>query len=98
MLCDVFLVHNDLGERNIPARIERNVLKQIFHNGVKMLSTARSSAYCEVIAFCGMVRMLIKSSFVSESSSTFIGKRPCNSGIRSSIAETWNAPAAMNRI
>ena len=34
----------------------------------------------------------------ARSSSTRIGKRPCSSGIRSDGFETWNAPAAMNRM
>jgi len=40
----------------------------------------------------------MKSSFVSESSSTRIGKRPCSSGIRSEGFAVLKAPAAMNRM
>ena len=54
--------------------------------------------YCLTSALRGSVRMRTKSSRVSGSSSTRIGKRPCSSGIRSDGFETWNAPAAMNRM
>ncbi len=40
----------------------------------------------------------MKSSFVSESSSTRIGNRPCSSGIRSEGFVVLKAPAAMNRM
>ena len=40
----------------------------------------------------------MKSSSVSDFSSTRMGKRPCSSGIMSLGLETWNAPAAMNRM
>ena len=39
-----------------------------------------------------------KSFFVKLSSSTSIGNLPCNSGIKSETLETWNAPAAINKI
>ena len=38
------------------------------------------------------------SSRVSASSSTRIGRRPCNSGNRSEGFAIWNAPEAMNRM
>src|SRR5690242_9206741 len=40
--------------------------------------------------------MRSKSSTVSESSSTRMGKRPCSSGIRSEGLDRWKAPLAMN--
>ena len=46
-------------------------------------SVRRSSVYCTRRAFRGSVRMRTKSARVNGSSSTRIGKRPCNSGIRS---------------
>ena len=44
--------------------------------------------YCLTSALRGSVRMRTKSSRVSGSSSTRIGKRPCSSGIRSDGFET----------
>jgi hypothetical protein len=46
-------------------------------------SVASSAVYCVVSEASGSVRMRTKSSAVSASSSTRIGKRPCSSGIRS---------------
>ncbi len=54
--------------------------------------------YCRVSAFSGSVRMRMKSSLVRAFSSTRIGKRPWNSGIRSEGLLMWNAPEATNRI
>ena len=42
--------------------------------------------------------MASKSSTDSGASSTRIGKRPCNSGIKSLGLDKWNAPEAMNRM
>ena len=61
-------------------------------------SVSSSAEYCLVSDDFGSVRMRTKSSTVSDCSSTRIGKRPCSSGIRSLGLETWNAPAAMNRM
>ena len=44
----------------------------------------------------GSVRMRTKSSTLSASSSTRIGRRPCSSGIRSDGFDMWKAPDAMN--
>ena len=46
----------------------------------------------------GSRRIRAKSSRVRSCSSTRIGNRPCSSGIRSAGFDTWNAPAAMNRM
>ena len=54
--------------------------------------------YWRTSALFGSVRMRTKSSRPSASSSTRIGNRPCSSGIRSDGFDTWNAPAAMNRM
>ena len=61
-------------------------------------SVESSAMYCLISAFLGSVRMRTNSSRPSASSSTRIGNRPCSSGIRSDGFETWNAPAAMNRM
>src|SRR2546428_556396 len=60
-------------------------------------SVRSSSVYCLSNAFCGSVRMRTKSSRVKGSSSTWIGKRPWSSGMRSEGFAMWKAPAAMNR-
>ena len=44
--------------------------------------------YCLISALRGSVRIRLKSSIVSDSNSTRIGKRPCNSGIKSEGFET----------
>jgi hypothetical protein len=70
-------------------------------SGVKVSvtpSVERRAVYCRTSAFFGSVRIRTKSSRPSGSSSTRIGKRPCSSGMRSEGFETWNAPAAMNRM
>ena len=59
------------------ARLRRRV------NSSVTPSAASSALYCSTSAFFGCVRIVLKSSAVSESSSTRIGKRPCSSGIRS---------------
>ena len=61
-------------------------------------SVDSSAVYCRTSAFFGSVRIRTKSSRQSGSSSTRIGKRPCSSGMRSDGFDTWNAPAAMNRM
>src|SRR5258708_1888583 len=61
-------------------------------------SVSSSATYCRVSEDFGSVRMRTKSSMVSDCSSTRMGKRPCNSGIRSLGFETWKAPAAMNKM
>ena len=62
-------------------------------------SVAISATYCLISAFCGSRQdadeVVLRS---AASSSTRIGKRPWNSGIRSDGLETWKAPAAMNRM
>ncbi len=61
-------------------------------------SVSSSAMDCLVSDAFGSVRMRMKSSTVSEWSSTRTGKRPCSSGIRSDGLVTWNAPAAINRM
>jgi ATP-dependent HslUV protease ATP-binding subunit HslU len=61
-------------------------------------SVAISAVYCLTSALRGSVRMRTNSAWPSGSSSTRIGKRPCSSGMRSDGLDTWNAPAAMNRM
>ena len=56
-------------------------------------SVLRRAMYCLIRALSGSVRMRTKSCSVSESSSTRIGNRPWNSGIRSEGLDEWNAPA-----
>ena len=54
--------------------------------------------YCSVNDAFGSVRIRTKSAALSASNSTRIGRRPCNSGIRSDGLETWKAPDAMNKM
>ena len=54
--------------------------------------------YCLIRALSGSVRMRTKSCSVSESSSTRMGNRPWNSGIRPEGLDEWNAHAEINRI
>ena len=61
-------------------------------------SVASRALYCSVSEHLGSVRMRSNSSGVSALSSTRIGRRPCNSGIRSLGLARWKAPDAMNRI
>ncbi len=61
-------------------------------------SVSISAVYCLTSALRGSVRIRTNSALPSASSSTRIGKRPCSSGMRSDGFETWNAPAAMNRM
>ena len=62
------------------------------------LSTLKSFVYWKTSEFSVSVKMRTKSSFVKLFSSTETGNLPCSSGIKSSTAATWNAPAAMNRM
>ena len=61
-------------------------------------STSSKSCCCLVSELSGSVRMRMKSSLVSDLSSTRMENLPWSSGMRSVTAEVWNAPAAMNRI
>src|SRR5581483_4386713 len=61
-------------------------------------SVSSSAVYCFVSEDFGSCRMRMKSSTVSDFSSTRMGKRPCSSGMRSLGLETWKAPAAMKRM
>ena len=68
---------------------------------VKMTSTfsvASNALYCFNKAFLGSVRIRSKSSLDKSFNSTRIGKRPCNSGIKSLGFATWKAPDAINKI
>ena len=69
-----------------------------FVNRTSTPSVLSISVYCLMSAFLGSVNIFAKSSSVRLFSSTRIGKRPCNSGIRSDGLETWNAPEAIKRI
>src|SRR2546422_460971 len=61
-------------------------------------SVSSSASYCLDNAFFGSLRILMKSSTLSDFSSTRMGNLPCSSGIMSLGLDTWNAPAAMNRM
>ena len=61
-------------------------------------SVESSAVACFVKAAFGSVRIRLKSSTLSELSSTRIGKRPCNSGIKSEGLTRWNAPDAIKRM
>ena len=61
-------------------------------------SVAMRALYCSVKDAFGSVRIRSKSSAVNADNSTRIGKRPCNSGIKSDGRATWNAPDAIKRI
>ncbi|CFO07451.1 Uncharacterised protein [Bordetella pertussis] len=61
-------------------------------------SVPSRAVYCLISEASVSDRMLTKSSALSESSSTRMGKRPCNSGMRSEGRARWKAPEAMNRI
>ncbi|MNT37793.1 hypothetical protein D3C72_1739490 [compost metagenome] len=61
-------------------------------------SVASNAWYCLTSEAWVCVRMASKSCTDSDSSSTRIGKRPCNSGIRSLGLARWKAPEAMNRM
>ena len=63
-----------------------------------MPSVPINAWYCFTSALRGSVRMRMNSSLPRASSSTRMGKRPCNSGMRSDGFETWKAPAAMKRM
>ena len=68
---------------------------------VKMTSTfsvASNALYCFNKAFLGSVKIRSKSSLDRSCNSTRIGKRPCNSGIKSLGLATWKAPEAINKI
>ncbi len=54
--------------------------------------------YCLVSAFSGSLRIRTKSASLRLLSSTRMGNRPCNSGIRSLGLARLKAPAAMKRI
>ena len=54
--------------------------------------------YWKVSEFSVSVKIRTKSSLVKLWSSTDTGNLPCNSGIKSSIDDTWNAPAAINKM
>ena len=57
-----------------------------------------SATYCLIRLASVSVRMRLKSSSVSELSSTRIGRRPCSSGRRSDGLAMWKAPEATNRM
>ena len=61
-------------------------------------SVASNALYCLSNAFLGSVNIRSKSSFDKSCNSTRIGKRPCNSGIKSLGLATWKAPDAINNI
>ena len=61
-------------------------------------SVSSSAVYCFTSDDFGSVSILMKSSTESVCSSTRMGNRPCNSGIKSLGFEMWKAPAAMNRM
>ena len=52
---------------------------------------------CSMKAFFGSVRIWTKLSLVKSFNSTRIGKRPCNSGIKSLGLDIWKAPEPINR-
>src|SRR3546814_7934420 len=61
-------------------------------------SVPSKALYCLVSDASVSHNMRTKSWAVSESSSTRMGKRPCNSGIRSDGRDRWKAPEAMNKM
>ena len=63
----------------------------------RIFSVSSKATYWRISAFLGSVRMRTKSFLSSELSSTRIGNRPWNSGIRSDGLELWKAPDAMKR-
>ena len=68
---------------------------------VKMTETFSvpiNATYCLIKALFGSVKILTKSSAVKSSNSTRIGKRPCNSGIKSLGFDKWKAPEAINKM
>jgi len=67
-------------------------------NSIFTFSVASSAWYWRVRQASVEVRMRSKSAIARDSSSTRIGKRPCNSGIRSDGLARWKAPDAMNRM
>ena len=54
--------------------------------------------YCFTKALFGSVKILTKSSTDRSSNSTRIGKRPCNSAIKSLGLLSWKAPEPMNKM
>ena len=70
-------------------------------HSVKVIATpsvANNAWYCSLNDALGSVNMRAKSSSRNASNSTRIGKRPCNSGIKSDGLATWKAPDAINNI
>ena len=68
---------------------------------VKMIltfSVPTKAIYCLIKALFGSVRILTKSSAERSFNSTRIGKRPCNSGIKSLGFDKLKAPLAINRM
>ena len=61
-------------------------------------STPRSALYWSTKLKSGSVKMRSNSLGPSASSSTRIGRRPCNSGIKSEGLDRWNAPEAINKM
>ena len=59
---------------------------------------ANKAWYCLVKQASVPVRICLKSSTDKLSNSTRIGKRPCNSGIKSDGLLKWNAPEATNKM
>ena len=60
-------------------------------------SVASKATYCFISELQGSVNILFKSSLFKIFNLTLIGKRPCNSGIKSEGFEVVKAPAAINK-